>query len=1286
MEFTIYTAGGSEFLEIVLNACAMLTGSGSIDDMARVGAIIGVAILALQAVYRGSQGIEFHKVGLMLVCYMVFYGPVATTVVQDTTSDQVRVIDNIPVGPAFIGSLFSTVAYQITELSEQAWSTPGMTRYGLFSSLTTLTRVRDVLRNPVGLDQFQNYRRSEGWDLGRSFQEYMTYCNFNPVFLRNNMTVDQLYRAGDVGALLSNSSEAQSIYVYNQNPPQLMTCAAAGKVLTAALSDVLPLVMDDVMQKGFSDQVQSGQMTNFAQMQASLDNSLQSFGWSNKKASDYVASSLIQRYFSQGRVDALNHWQERRAAMALQQSLSQQEVQWAGKGDSFKFYIKPIMSFVEGLVYAVTPFMAMIMLMGGRGVASLMKFATLPLASGLCMPLLSFVNAFTLWYAGSKIQAILNGYDPISTGFAQMQLMDMDQALGTALGLGGYLASSVPVIAASIVGAGAMGVSALMSGATSDSKFNSEDVQPRTQRPAPVMATESVYTSDQVGTGVSKTGVSKMAESFSPEQVASAAVQSASQASHNAMSQYQSSLKAAGQEMNSTSSGRQALAQIGQTLGTSSVLSANSSYNQARETLKGLNVSESSIAQATANAAMGISTPLGGLKRTDNTSADSMTQESRAAAEKALSQLTSSVQSTNSDQLTFATGDAFNKSDIAQSSVSNVSEIGKTQSQALQAQSTYSQIYSQQDSIKAGQSLNLRDAGVKSLARGDSKKESAQQLMEMAGRTESGRELFRKAIQSQSIQDMSTDRDERIAMAAIRTMNQDGRLGDLLLSKYSPFDLNVSQGDANKNEYLQRDTETALSGSAGLESNFKSKWSGNAAAINDQRNMNSDGYTETKASGAQAVEERDNINNLVVTGAHLGYEENISSKRGSAAYDSIAKKGEAARQGTNLGQSIAEGANAVTTGLDTIEHLFRSGDDSAKKDNYYKVGVNHGLAPEEAKYFAAKATGEFGASQGAAYQELSEFYRSQGIKDENYIAGAITAIDEAAKAPESGAYPTLSVLNDSRSEVRREPVQVISNDDVPMVPPQDVSVLSSESFKHHSHGVGTSGVGKSEAGEEIGSNMASTYSQHTLDGSSYFEPERGKQVLSENTLDAPDRTDMRQHPVDLEAGHRDGSKNSEAGVGTDSVEASIHSQQALDVTSSSDPNRGIQGSPKNILDTPVHPDMSHLSNDLGANNREVASRSEASLETGSSEVSMHSQQALDVISSSEPERGIQRLPQNMLDAPVRADINHSPVSPVENHHQVSKSTNGSRGGGANALRGVEQKQQPKSKEAPPKLE
>lgn len=1045
MSVNIYTAGSAEFLEIMLNASAMITSSGTSEDLAKIGMMLGLLYLGFQAVYNG-QGISFHKAGLLLVLYLIFYGPTTTAVIEDTTSGQVRVVDNVPIGPTFIGSVISTVAYEITRVSEQAFSTPTMTDYGLFSSLTTIARVRDALRNPMSLDSYANYRKNDGWDLPKTVDEFLTFCTLNPIALREYQDIDQLYRASGVEGVFNAPLSSQYVFVHDgvQAGGRLVSCSQAQSILNSALQAVYTDLLDDILAKGFAAEKAAGKMTSGVDVAARTDAAIQSMAVSAKNAQSYTTMALIVPLFGDARVNALNHWQEQNAAMALRESLNQQEIQWAGKGDIFKHYMRPMIAFFEGLLYAMTPFMAFALVLGGAGLSILGKYMMLPLAVGLWMPLLSIVNAFTLWYAGAETQSVFDSYDPAGQGFAMLQVLDLDQAVSKALGIGGLLAASVPPLALFIVSGSAMVANGIMNQMTAGEKFKSEDVVPKSKNQAPVLNTTASYTSDQIATGVSKTGATQLTESFTGEQMAAASVQSAKTASNTATASYQESLKAAGQQLSSTATGRQGLAQIGETMAAGSTLSTNSTFTGAKETLRSLGLSDSSINQATANAGLGITTPFGGMKRSDGSSVDSMSKEDRTKADKALAQLTESVQATDSTQLTFAVGDAFSKSDIAQRSNLNTDEIAKSRSNALAAQDTYSEVLGKQDSMKGSQSLSLRDSAVQANKKGVNAEESSRELAAMALKTESGREYFKAAMDNTTLQDNSGDKNELRSMAAIRALNQDGRLGELLNSKYNPLDFNVSQGDANANKYIADDAAAATAGTGNIGAKFDAMRASNNGAFGSTQDMNQSGFNETKVSGESAINQRAEQNLAPVFSKNREDDRAIDQEFSQSAYDSIAERGQAAMQGTNLGKIVSEGANALFTGTRAISSAFGlEGGMDQKKQDLYDQGVNNGLDDVEAQYYAAKASGEFGASSGDAYRELTAHYRSQGIRDEEYIAGSISAIDAAAQAPEFGTQPSLATLNESRAAVVPNTLSATSNEDVPAIPNNNLSVQPS---------------------------------------------------------------------------------------------------------------------------------------------------------------------------------------------------------------------------------------------------
>ncbi|GAB3472717.1 conjugal transfer protein TraG N-terminal domain-containing protein [Azotobacter salinestris] len=858
MDLPIYTVGSAEFLEMMLNASAMITGSGHAEDLAKIGAILGLVLIAFQAVFNG-QAIPFQKVGVMLVLYMVFYGPTTTVTIEDTVTGQVRVVDNVSLGPAFVGSVLSTISYDISKVSEQAFSTPGMTQYGLFSSLNTLTRVRDALRNPLALEQFQTYKASEGHSLPKTLDEYLTFCTLNPVSLRNEQGIDQLYRAGSLAQLMSNASTSQYVYVYDGSGAQpLKSCAQAKSYLSSALPDAYEAVLGDILNKGFAEDRAAGRMVDGGDVDGSAEQALQSFSMSGKSAQEYVMTALVMPIFNDSRVKALEHWHEKRAAMALRESLNQQEIQWAGKGDSFKNYMRPMISFFEGLLYAMTPFMAFALMLGRPGLSVLGKYLILPLAVGLWMPLLTIVNAFTIWYAGAQMESILMGYDATGEGFAMLQVLDMDQAITKALGVGGLLAASVPPLALFLVSGSSFVLNSVMGQAASAEKFRSEDVLPRVSQPAPVLNTSPMYTGDHVTQGVARTGVRETGPQISAQQAADAVVESSRTAAETQTAQLQQNLQAGFTQMSSTAEGRQTLASLGEQMQSSMGLSTNAAYQQAARRLNSLGISQDQVAQGTYGMSVGAAIPYGvaGVRLEDSEQFRNMSSTQQQEAREAMSQLQQAVQASMSEGTVFQAADAFTHNSQAMSQSSSGETVSKSLASARSAQSAYREAQAQREGWGAGQNLNLGTAAALSIQNsGQSREDAARGMLDMAGRSLDDRDSIRSLMKTATVQGVSSDLHERQIAAATLHMIQTGRMGELVSSDYSPFNFNVDAGDARENAGLDK----PIAGADGLQQRFDSLRGAAGGAYASEKDMASSGYQSTKEAGAQVTQ--DNYDN-----------------------------------------------------------------------------------------------------------------------------------------------------------------------------------------------------------------------------------------------------------------------------------------------------------------------------------------------------------------------------------------------------------------------------------------
>jgi conjugal transfer mating pair stabilization protein TraG len=851
MEFTIYTSGSIEFLEIMLNSTAMIMGSGSAEDVAKIGAMLGLLILAFQAVFS-NQPIGFQKPALLLVLYAMFFGPVSTVILQDSVSNQARVVDNIPIGPAFVGSTISTIAHGIAQIMEQSTSQPGMTEYGLFSSLQTMSAIRDTLRNPTSSRTFNDYGKSAGKNLPRTFRAHMTFCVGNPSEL-DTTSIEERERAtnalseGALNAIQSNrDSQYTQVYDGTEGPglPATKTCRESSDFIATAYRELLPDLMQEILENGFSSDFKQGRFVSGSQLLMSTQSALDSFSMTSKAAQEYVVTSSIISNFNNGRAEAIQHWHGSRAAVALRDSLNQQELQWAGRGDVFKHYMRPMISFFEGLLYALTPFMAFALMLGGPGISILSKYLILPLAVGMWLPLLSIVNAFTLWYAGAQIDPILSSYDPGSTGFALAQMTDLDHAVSKALGVGGLLASSVPALALFIVSGSAYVANSIMSNMTSGDKFKSEDITPRVQDPSSALATTAMFTQDQTTAGVSRTGSREKSVQFSGQQAYESSVQSARTQADESMQNYTDKLGAAVTQGFGTAEGQQFTSSLGQQTMSSLDLSSNSQFQEAKSTLQSLGYSEEQIAAGTFTAQAGLGVNLGitaGSKAQESEQVKNMSSEQRQQAENAMATIGNVVTSRSSESDVFQAGQSYINGSNTQMGVTNSDELSSTLSSAQKDSQTYQTAQSNKDSLAAQQSLDLKQVAANALTGGTnahgSAANAARNAEEAFFTTPEDRQMLAGNLRSVVESGISSNDSEQRMAATALTLQQQGRFGELVNSEYSPFNISPSTGNAHQNAGVGQ-----VGGAEGIQGRFEAARTNNSdtisgSGIGDGHNM-----------------------------------------------------------------------------------------------------------------------------------------------------------------------------------------------------------------------------------------------------------------------------------------------------------------------------------------------------------------------------------------------------------------------------------------------------------------
>ncbi|MGI9501879.1 MAG: conjugal transfer protein TraG N-terminal domain-containing protein, partial [Geminicoccaceae bacterium] len=138
----VFSIGDGRFLEQVIQAVTLVSGSGDFVSMAKIGILFGIILITFQALTSGGRNFNFTQIGIAGLVYALMFGSTQTVTVTDAYTQEVRVVDNVPTGVAATGSFLSGIGFNLTELFETAFSTPTMTSQGYAFSLDVLKRVR----------------------------------------------------------------------------------------------------------------------------------------------------------------------------------------------------------------------------------------------------------------------------------------------------------------------------------------------------------------------------------------------------------------------------------------------------------------------------------------------------------------------------------------------------------------------------------------------------------------------------------------------------------------------------------------------------------------------------------------------------------------------------------------------------------------------------------------------------------------------------------------------------------------------------------------------------------------------------------------------------------------------------------------------------------------------------------------------------------------------------------------------------------------------------------------
>lgn len=444
MQFTLHAIGDSAFLAAILNSIAMVFRTEDLRVAAGIGALIGLLLQAMKGLMDpGPPSLRSGEFIAATLLWMALFQPTTSLMIEDAYSGEVRVVDHVPLGPAVSGAIISELGYGLTVLFETAFSVPALTQQGYGSALETLTQVRRHLLSRLSLGKALDPTPDS--DVATSVSQYVRDCTLTGVDL-GAVTLPNLLNSGGLPDAFRFDSEIYTTEIRDGTLPLLVTCAEAWPRLNHLVRDLsLPLLTQHL------GLLMSGDFAKdpMAAVQAALD----ALTSGQQQASDFVLAATMVPLFEQGVLGRHQDSLKATQAAMVETAIAQRNSQWASEQTLFARMVRPMLTWIEGFSYAVTPIMAFTLFLGARGIRMCGQYALMLIWIQFWMPILAIGNLYITLAAQGGFSALAKARFPLDS-VAGIYQMDME--LQNWLGVGGMLASATPAIALMLVYGGSV--------------------------------------------------------------------------------------------------------------------------------------------------------------------------------------------------------------------------------------------------------------------------------------------------------------------------------------------------------------------------------------------------------------------------------------------------------------------------------------------------------------------------------------------------------------------------------------------------------------------------------------------------------------------------------------------------------------------------------------------------------------------------------------------------------------------------------------------------------------
>ena len=511
--YEIVSIGDEAFLYKIFQFLAMLNSSGT-SLYARLGllsALIGIILVIITAITSNGRQFPIGGYIVAIVMFLVFFGQTTSVELEDFYTGRTDIVQDVPLGTAIVGSIVSNAGVAIINYFQTGTSVPGSSTLSPQYALDALMAYRNV----SNASSYCGFGTTEMCNWSKTFQSYVANCVLPEYKLHNGwwngdpktssnllstlnvpdlgfVTDDYLGTAPGTTSTgqVSDCSNTYSDLNQTWNNTQTGIAAAFSGLLkintmngdTPAdeLGNAFAALGDETTQPGQP----SGSSTS-GNLRALLQQASQSGVQSVENA---VGANLLARGLAQGFRDA-NQVGE---AGVIESAANQRNVQFAAQSTLFTRTLRATMTFFEGVIYGLAPFLAFLIPLGPIGFRYAGRYLQLLVWLFLWMPLLSFVNLFEVMSVLREMNALLPaiGNAPLISAIGLNQI---EYTVSDWVGIGAYLTTAVVGLSGFVVFGSVAAFQGIAAEANAPTSLDPSMIAPDIMNTAPPMQMGSQY-------------------------------------------------------------------------------------------------------------------------------------------------------------------------------------------------------------------------------------------------------------------------------------------------------------------------------------------------------------------------------------------------------------------------------------------------------------------------------------------------------------------------------------------------------------------------------------------------------------------------------------------------------------------------------------------------------------------------------------------------------------------------------------------------------------------------